>query len=167
MSADATPDATPDVAALLSREAIRLDGHAADKWAAVRLAGGVLVEVGAVAQDYVPAMVEREESISTYVGEGVAIPHATLGGKAHVLRDALAVVRFAEPVDWDGAPVTLAIGIAATGDGHIAILAELAQILLDPERAAGLRAATTADEVLALLTPADPADDVTTHEGVS
>jgi mannitol PTS system EIIA component len=176
MSADT---GAADVTRLIAREAVRLDEHAEDKWAAVRLCGRVLVETGAVAEEYVEAMVEREQTISTHIGEGVAIPHATLAGKEAVLRDALTVVRFPETVDWDGAPVTVAIGIAAKGDGHIAILAELAQVLLDPDRAAGLRAASTVDEVLALLTPtpdepdepARPADpqptSTTTHEGVS
>ncbi|HEY0216760.1 MAG TPA: PTS sugar transporter subunit IIA [Cellulomonas sp.] len=153
-----------DVARLIARDAVVLAARAEDKWAAVRLTGRVLVDSGAVAEGYVEAMVEREQTISTYVGEGVSIPHATLAGKESVLRDALAVVRFPDGVDWDGERVTLCIGIAAKGDGHIAILAELAQILLDPERAAGLRAAESVDEVLTLLTPADEADDHTTHE---
>ncbi len=166
MSPDGPASAAP--ADLLARDAVRLDGHADDKWAAVRLCGQVLVESGAVAESYVDAMIEREQSISTFVGEGVAIPHATLAGKDAVLRDGLSFVRFPDGVDWDGERVTIGIGIAARGDGHLAILAELAQILLDPDRAAGLRAATTTDEVLTLLTPApDEADVTTTHEGVS
>jgi len=144
-----------DPAALLAPDAIRLDEHAADKAAAVALCGQVLVDCGAVEPAYVPAMLEREASVSTYVGEGVAIPHATLAGKGAVLRDALCFVRFPDGVDWDGDRVGVCIGIAAAGDGHVEILAELAQILLDPVRAHALRNATSAAEVLAMLTPAD------------
>src|SRR5258705_715897 len=100
-------------------------------------------------------MLERERSISTYVGEGVAIPHATLAGKSAVQRDALAVLRFPEGVDWGGETVSVCVAIAAVGDGHVEILSELAQILLDPDRAAALRAATTSDEVIRLLTPVE------------
>jgi PTS system mannitol-specific IIA component len=107
-----------------------------------------------VKSEYIDAMLERERDISTYVGEGVAIPHATLAGKEAVLRDALAVLGLAEPVDWDGQPVSVCVAIAARGDGHLAILAELAEILLDPERAHALREADTVDAVIRLLQPA-------------
>ena len=146
-----------DVAALLAPGAIRLAEHAADKTEAVRACGAALVEAGAVRPEYVPAMLEREASISTYIGEGVAIPHATLAGKDAVLRDALCFLRFPDGVDWDGETAYVALGIAARGDGHVAILAELADILLDPERAAALRGATDPEVVRAMLSPA-PAD---------
>ena len=103
---------------------------------------------------YVEAMLERERSISTYVGEGVAIPHATLAGKAAVRRDALAVLRFPDGVDWDGEPVASAWPSPPVGDGHVR----------DPRRAgrdpawtrtgpSSSAAATSADEV---LEPAEP-----------
>src|SRR6266511_4131342 len=104
------------------------------------------------------AVLERERSISTYVGEGVAIPHASLAGKEAVRRDALAVRRFPDGVDWNGEPVSVCVAIAARGDGHVAMLAELAQILLDPERARALREATDPDEVLQLLAPVGTGD---------
>ncbi|MEV4535087.1 PTS sugar transporter subunit IIA [Asanoa sp. NPDC049518] len=139
--------------ALLDPAAIRLAETAADRDAAIRRCGEVLVEVGAVAPAYVSAMLEREQSVSTYVGEGVAIPHGTLAGKETVLRDALAVLRFPDGVDWGGQPVTVCVAIAARGDGHVEVLGELAQILLDPDRAAALRAATDQATVYDLLTP--------------
>ena len=136
---------------ILQRQAIRLNEHAASKEDAIRRCGGVLVEIGAVDPAYVGTMLAREQSISTYVGEGVAIPHGTLEGKAAVRRDALAVVRFPETVDWDGNPVTVCVAIAAQGDGHVDILAELAEILMDEDRAKALREATDPDEVLQIL----------------
>jgi PTS system mannitol-specific IIA component len=45
------------------------------------------------------------------------------------------------------------IGIAARGEGHLTILAELARILLDPDRARALREVTTTEDVRRLLTP--------------
>jgi PTS system mannitol-specific IIA component len=140
---------------LLDRRAIRLAEPAMDRDDAIRRCGQALIDVGAVDPSYVDTMVEREKSVSTYVGEGVAIPHGTLAGKDAVHRDALSFLRFEQPVDWDGAEVTVAIGIAAAGNGHVAILSELAQILLEPERAEALRAATDADQVLELLQPVE------------
>ncbi|HVQ95305.1 MAG TPA: PTS sugar transporter subunit IIA [Mycobacteriales bacterium] len=148
------------VADLLDHRAIRLAEPATDRDDAIRRCGQALVDVGAVDPSYVDSMLAREQSISTYVGEGVAIPHGTLAGKDVVRRDALSFLRFATEVDWDGSPVTLAIGIAAAGNGHVAILSQLAQILLDPDRARGLREATDADEVLRLLQPTDEEDEL-------
>jgi mannitol PTS system EIIA component len=138
---------------LLSESAIRLAEHAADRQEAIVRCGQILVDVGAVEPAYVEAMLEREQSISTYVGEGVAIPHATLAGKSAVRRDALAVLRFPAGVDWGGETVEVCVAIAAVGDGHVGILSELAQVLLDPDRARRLREATRAEEVLQLLAP--------------
>jgi PTS system mannitol-specific IIA component len=144
--------------ALLDRQAIHLDVHAPDQAMAIRMCGQALVDVGAVTPDYIQTMLDREESISTYLGEGVAIPHGTNKGKDAVRRDALAVLRFPDGVDWKGSPVTMCIAIAAHhGDRHIAILTALAEILLDPERARVLREADDPDAVLALLNPGEAA----------
>ncbi|WP_446215666.1 PTS sugar transporter subunit IIA [Micromonospora sp. IBHARD004] len=151
--------ASGDLAALLDRRAIRLDETAANLEDAIRRSGAVLVEIGAVDPSYVEAMLARERSVSTYMGEGVAIPHGTLAGKDAVRRDALAVLRFPAGVDWGGEQVVLCVAIAARGDGHVALLAQLAEVLLDPERARALREATEADEILRLLTPVDEETD--------
>lgn len=136
---------------LLDRRAIRLDEPASDKDEAIRRCGAALVEIGAVEPGYVDTMLARERSISTYVGEGVAIPHGTLGGKELVRRDALAVLRFPDGVDWDGERVTVCVGIAAAGDGHVELLAALAEVLLDADQARALREATDVDAVVELL----------------
>ena len=136
---------------LLARDAIRLGERAGSREEAIRRCGAVLVEVGAVGPQYVEAMLEREQSISTYIGEGVAIPHGTLHSKGAVLRDALAVVGFPGGVDWGGEEVKVCVAIAAAGDGHVDILAQLAEILMEPDEAARLRAATEPDQVLDLL----------------
>jgi PTS system mannitol-specific IIA component len=72
-----------------------------------------------------------------------------------VKKDALVVLRFPTPVDWDGNEVSVAVGIAAAGNGHIAILSQLASILMDPDAAAALRGATTTSEVYELLASTD------------
>jgi PTS system mannitol-specific IIA component len=143
------------VVELLSPASIRL-GAAADDWeAAVREVGSVLVESGAVTDRYVDLMLERERSVSTFVGEGVAIPHGTLAGRELVLRDALCFVQYPAGVDWHGEDVRLCIGIAARGEGHVPILAQLAELLMEPERADALRTAASPAAVFALLTPED------------
>lgn len=147
--------AATSVAELLTADAIRLEAAATSAEDAIRVTGGVLVEVGAVAESYVDAMLAREQSVSTYMGEGFAIPHGTVESKDTVQRNALSFVRFPDGVDWNGHDVRVAIGIAAVGDDHIGILSKLAMILVDPDQAKQLREASDADAVLALLQPSE------------
>ena len=144
---------------LLAEGSIRLDSHAEDRFDAVRQCGAALLEAGAVDESYIDAMLQREHSVSTFVGEGVAIPHGTLAGKEAVKHDALVVLRFPDGVDWEGNQVSVCVGIAAAGGGHIALLSQLAEILLDPAKAEQLRTATSAEQVYELLTPGEDDDD--------
>lgn len=144
---------SPETPQLLDRSAVRLGLTAEDKADALRQCGEVLVEIGAASEEYAAALHERELSISTYVGEGVAIPHGTNESREHIERAALAYLQFPDGVDWNGETVTVCVAIASKSEEHVDILAALAQVLMDPERAARLREATSADDVLALLSP--------------
>lgn len=139
--------------ALLGEQSIVLDARASSRDDAIRQVGAILVQAGAIEPEYVDSMIARENSVSTYVGESVAVPHGLLSGRDAVRRDAIAVVRFADGVDWDGNDVRVAVGIAAHANGHITLLLELATILLDPAKAAALRAATRPDQVYDVLAP--------------
>lgn len=140
-----------DVAELLDRDAIVTDCTDQDRMTAVRRAGDILARVGAVRAGYADAMVEREDIFSSYIGEGVAMPHGTDASRALVERTALCYLRFPGGLDWDGQRVSIAIGIAARGDEHMAVLGALARVLSDPTRAAALRATDDPDTILALL----------------
>jgi PTS system mannitol-specific IIA component/phosphocarrier protein FPr len=136
---------------VLPREGIRLALTAADKWDAIRQSGALLAELGAVEDGYPATMLEREQSVSTYIGEGVAIPHGTDASRALVRRTTLGVLQFPDGVDWDGKPVTICVAIAAKGDEHVTVLSALAQILMDPARAEQLRTSTSVEDVHELL----------------
>lgn len=147
-------EAQVPLADLIAPASIRLNETADSKEDAIRQVGTALLEAGAVEASYIDAMLEREISVSTFVGEGVAIPHGTLAGKDSVKKDALVVLRFPAGISWgDENEVFVCVGIAARGNGHIALLSQLATVLLDPEKAAALRAATTAEQVYTLLEP--------------
>jgi PTS system mannitol-specific IIA component len=118
---------------------------------AIRRAGALLRDSGAVEADYVERMLEREHSVSTFVGDGVAMPHATRVAADSVKTEGLCLLTLTEPVDWAGQPVSLVIGIAAVGRRNITLLSELALVLLDEARVEGLRAATTAAQAQELL----------------
>lgn len=155
MPADSVrPPTSPDV---LVREAVRLAQHADDKWDALRQSGALLEELGAVDAGYAEAILERERQISTYMGEGVSIPHGTDEARALVRRTALGFIQYPDGVEWDGETVYLCIPIAASGDEHVGVLSALAEVLVEPDGAAALREATDVDDVLARLNPRNQA----------
>lgn len=132
---------------------MRLGATAENKADAIDQCGRLLVELGAVEEGYPAAMHERERSISTYIGAGVAIPHGTNPARALIRRTALAVVQFPDGVDWDGSPVRVAVGIAAVGNEHMEVLSALATALREPGQAELLCTATSVDTVIELLNP--------------
>jgi PTS system mannitol-specific IIA component/phosphocarrier protein FPr len=154
---------TPPPGGVLVREAIRLAQHADDKWDALRQSGALLEELGAVDDGYAAAVLERETQISTYMGEGVAIPHGTDAARALVRRTALGFIQYPDGVDWDGETVYLCIPIAASGDEHVGVLSALAGILVEADSAETLRSATDVDQVLALLTSVGASAAESTH----
>ncbi|MEV2274496.1 PTS sugar transporter subunit IIA [Nocardiopsis sp. NPDC049922] len=137
----------------LTADAVRLGRTAADRTDAIDQCGTLLVELGAVEPGYVTAMHEREASVPTFVGEGIAIPHGTDASRALVKETRLAFIQYPDGVDWGGPTVHVAIGIAASGDEHLSVLSSLASVLTDPDRAARLRAVTDPSDVLDLLSP--------------
>jgi len=144
----AEPGAGQSAAAdVLPKEGIRLALTATDKWDAIRQSGALLRELGSVEDGYPEAMLERERSVSTFIGEGVAIPHGTDESRALVRRTTLGVLQCPAGVEWDGQRVTICVAIAAKGDEHVTVLSALAQILMDPAQAERLRTSAGVEDV--------------------
>jgi mannitol/fructose-specific phosphotransferase system IIA component len=140
-------------ASLLEPTAVHLGLRATDRFDAVTQAGRALLEIGAVDEPYLDAMLERERGLSTYLGEGFALPHGTDASRVHVRRPAIAVLQFPDGVEWDGEQVHVAIAVASASDEHVRVLAALATVITDPDRAQQLRTATDPEVVLELLKP--------------
>lgn len=140
-----------DTSATLTLHGIRLGATADGRDDAIEQCGRLLVELGAVEEAYVPAMHERERLTSTFVGEGVAIPHGTNEARAYVKQTRLGVIQYPGGIDWGLGTVYLCVAIAASGDEHVGVLAALSKVLMDKDKAERLRTATDAAEVLSLL----------------
>jgi PTS system mannitol-specific IIC component len=152
----AVPEAVPEPASVagddvLTEESIILEGTATNADEAIDEAGRLLVAAGAVDPDYVAAMHEREESVSTYMGNGLAIPHGTNEAKGSIRHTGISFVRYPQPIDWKGKPAEFVVGIAGAGKDHMALLTKIAQVFLNKDDVARLRQARTAEDVLAIL----------------
>lgn len=117
---------------LLTAELVQLGALAKDKEEAIRQAGELLVRASYVEPDYVAGMLAREQTMSTYLGGGVAIPHGTFDDLSRVHRTGVSVLQVPAGVEWEPGEVAyLVVGIAACGDEHVDLLSRLAQVVED------------------------------------
>jgi mannitol PTS system EIICBA or EIICB component len=136
---------------ILARESVVLTGSATTRDAAIDEAGRLLLARGAVDEGYIAAMHEREESVSTYMGSYLAIPHGTNAAKDHIRKSAVSVIRYPQGIDWNGKQVKFVVGVAGINNEHLHILSSIAKVFTNKEQVARLEAATSEDEVLELF----------------
>lgn len=136
---------------ILARESVVLNGSATTRDAAIDEAGRLLLARGAVDEDYVRAMHEREQSVSTYMGSFLAIPHGTNAAKDHIRKSAVSVIRYPDGIDWNGKQVKFVVGVAGINNEHLHILSSIAKVFTNKEQVARLEAATSEDEILELF----------------
>lgn len=136
---------------ILSGSSIVAAGSATTRDDAIREAGQLLVDAGAVKPEYLDAMLAREASVSTYMGNYLAIPHGTNEAKDSIIRSALSLVRYENPIDWGGEEVRFAVGIAGQNNEHLDILAKIAILFSDEDDVARLIDAPDADALYAQL----------------
>ncbi len=136
---------------LLYRENIRTGCTRASQEEVIRQVGQMLVDSGYVDQPYVQAMLEREKTFSTFMGNDLALPHGVEAAKKDIKASGIAVMTFPEGTDWGGNTVKIVIGIAGVGEEHLQILSVIADKMLDADAAEKLAAADV-DTVYTLLT---------------
>ena len=150
-AAAAAPAAAASSSNVLHRDSVVLTGSATNRDDAITEAGKLLVAAGAVDGSYVDTMHEREKSVSTYMGNLLAIPHGTNEAKGSIRHSAISFVRYPDGIEWNGKPVKFVIGIAGAGDDHLTLLSQIANVFLDKAQIAELENAQTVDEVTAIL----------------
>jgi mannitol PTS system EIIA component len=137
---------------ILTPETIELGASLRSQEEAIRRAGQLLVENGNVSDRYVDSMFEREKSVSTYMGNAVAIPHGTNESKQWVERSGLSVITVPEGVEYGNGDVAkLIVGIAGKGDEHLEILSKVAIICSEEENVERLVNAGTKEELMAIF----------------
>ena len=117
--------------ALLYPENVKVGCKADTKENVIRQVGQMLVDSGYVNPSYVDAMVKREESFSTYMGNELALPHGVEEAKKEIKASGIAVMVFPEGTDWGGETVKVVVGIAGVGEEHLQILSVIAEQALE------------------------------------
>ncbi|HDR1799930.1 PTS mannitol transporter subunit IICBA [Pasteurella multocida] len=149
------PQEAPQTAFVLTEKQVFLGLKAANKEEAIRFAGERLVESGFVLPSYVDAMFEREKMVSTYLGEGIAVPHGTIEAKDAVLKTGVVVCQYPEGVkfneDEEDSIAKLVIGIAAKNNEHLQVVSAITNALDNEDAIRILSETDDVEKVLALL----------------
>lgn len=136
----------------LNAQHIHMHQTAADKPAALALLSEVLVADGLVAPGYLDGLRAREAQGSTFLGQGLAIPHGTPDTRDQVFTTGVRLLHFPKGVDWgNGQQVYLAIGIAARSDEHLRLLQLLTRALGEGDLSEALQKADSPEAIIDLL----------------
>ena len=136
----------------LSESNIHLNANAADKQQAIEMAASALVQADNVENGYLQGILAREQQTSTFLGNGIAIPHGTLDTRSMVKKTGVQVFQFPQGIEWgEGNIAYVVIGIAARSDEHLSLLRQLTHVLSDEDTAAKLAKITDVAEFRALL----------------
>ncbi|HEC2158135.1 PTS mannitol transporter subunit IIA [Staphylococcus delphini] len=111
---------------LLRDENILLNQSISTQEEAIEKAGQLLVDSGVVKAGYVQAMKDREQIVSTFMGNALAIPHGTDEAKNEVIASGLSLLQIPEGIDWNGEEVKVVIGIAGKDGEHLDLLSQIA-----------------------------------------
>ncbi|MGB5445949.1 MAG: PTS mannitol transporter subunit IICBA [Psychromonas sp.] len=138
----------------LTEKNIFLGLKAKTKEEAIQLAGDHLVRLDYVDPEYIAGMFAREELVSTYLGESIAVPHGTIDAKKFVQKTGIAFCQYPEGIQWgedEDDIAHLVIGIAAQGDEHINVITAITSALDDEEAVKCLQTTSNHTDVLRIL----------------
>ena len=141
---------------ILNEENILLNTAAEGKYDAIERSGRLLADNGYVDIEYIDGMKKRENEITTYIGNGIAIPHGTSEYIKHIRKSGIVVVQYPEGVDFGAGNIAyILIGIAGRNDEHLEILSAIALVCSDEQNVDKLRNAATKEEIISILTEGD------------
>ena len=128
---------------------VRLGATITTKEEAIRAVAELLVSSDSIEPEYVESMLAREKTATTYLGNGLAIPHGRPQDSGRIKQTRVAVVQIPNGVSWqDGKVARLVFGIAAKSDEHIGLLRQLTGIVGNATLADHLANTTDAQEIL-------------------
>jgi len=141
---------------LLRIDRIFLDLHPKDMKECLEMMVEMLATAGALNDraDAVNRLLDRERTMSTGMGGGVAVPHAK---SAHLREMVVAMGQVPDGVDFraiDGRPVQLVFLLLGPPDStrqHVDLLARIAYLVKSPGVIDQLRAATSPEQVMAAV----------------
>jgi len=159
----ATPVVTTEVSTLtVEPQQLHLQQTFTDKGQVLELIAASMSQLGFVSGNYLNALTQREQKVSTYLINGVSIPHGTNEAKSLVIKTGVVVVQVPAGIVWNeqGDVAKLIVGIAAAGDDHLDLLQKLTAVVMDEALSDRLANTRDANEIITAL-GAQPAQQST------
>jgi PTS system mannitol-specific IIC component len=138
--------------AVLLKENIKINCPTTDSDTAIKLAGENLVQSGYVEREYIDGMLERDHSLSVFMGNSIALPHGEYEYKKYIKTSGIVVHIYPQGIDWHGETVKLVVGLAGQGEDHMMILSNIATVFGEEEDVVKAVTTQNVDEIFALLT---------------
>lgn len=141
---------------LLKLNGISLDANPANKEAAIKTLVDLMDQTGNLSDKdtYLKAVLAREASGTTGLGDGIATPHAKSSAVKNAGLSAMVIKDGIEFESLDGQPARLFFMIAAPDSAdnlHIEVLSRLATLIMDPDFKEALISAPTKEAFLKLI----------------
>ena len=145
---------------IISPTLISIGLEVSDKRDAIEKMVDLLVSSGNIdnRNDLLDAMFEREHTMTTGIGHGVAIPHAGIDGIREIT---VAAALLAKPIDFesiDFQPVSIIFAIACPierGKSYMEILAQIARLFSNSEFREKLVSVATAEDFIKIIAAAE------------
>ncbi|WP_067935500.1 PTS sugar transporter subunit IIA [Alicyclobacillus kakegawensis] len=136
----------------LTEQDVLLRVPSEDKYDAIRRVGQKLVDNGYVEAGYIDGMIAREQSMTTYIGNGVAIPHGMPESVPLIRESGIVIAQYPQGVDFGGGNVArLVIGIAGRGEEHVEVLGKIATVCMEEDNVKAMVSAANAGEILDII----------------
>ncbi|SHO52409.1 phosphoenolpyruvate--protein phosphotransferase [Desulfopila aestuarii] len=142
---------------MVSPEQIVLNANVTTKDDVLELISQNLSSLGLVRGNYLDALRGREDKVSTYLINGVAIPHGVNEAKEQVIKSGVFIVQAPTGVTWNdkGDVARLIVGISAKGKDHLSLLQRLTEVVMDEALAEQLATTTDKADILNALNGAE------------
>jgi mannitol/fructose-specific phosphotransferase system IIA component len=137
---------------ILMKENILIINQPMSAKEAIDKVGDMMVNSGYVKAGYIDGMHRRDEDLSVYLGNLLAIPHGVHEVKNQIIDSGMAVLIVPDGIDWHGNTAKVIVGLAGKDGEHMAILANLATVFEELETVEKLVEARNIDLVYQTLT---------------
>ncbi|OCG02573.1 PTS sugar transporter subunit IIA [Gilliamella apis] len=120
---------------------------------AIKAVSENMIKAGLVKPDYTQSMFDRDLQISTFLGNGIAIPHGTTDKRDSVIQTGLKVIYYPDGINWDedNNIAYVVIGIAAKSNEHLDILRQLTRAVIAEDTIKRIQSVKKPEELLIIL----------------
>lgn len=117
---------------IITEENLHLGCYANNKEQVLSMLNEAFQSKGYVNQDCLVFLIEREKQVSTFLGNGITLPHLPMSAKQIIVKTGIEIFQFPDGVIWDRKNIMfIAIGVIAKEKEHIDLLKEIVTIFSD------------------------------------